>query len=303
MKFEDHGPQTQAQGTHLVVKQEQSLDELLQHHMQGRSKSALKKLLQNGMISIDGQTAHRLDEPLQSGQKVFIGKKQDFQFPQGLRIVWEDAWLIIVKKESGLLTVKTRSENERTAEEYLNQYMQFKKAGDRIYVVHRIDRDTSGILVFAKTLKARDILRTNWHDIVESRRYIAVVEGCLRPSKGCIDTWMDENPKTLDMYVCQPGQGKRAITHYEVLQCNGRHSLVALELDTGRRNQIRVHMEYLGHPIAGDPRYHAQTDPCNRLCLHAQQIKFKHPITGEMMEFSSDIPTDFLRLFRRPTSR
>ncbi len=297
MKLEDRQQKPKASGTKLLVKQDQSLEELLLHHMQGKSKSSLKKLLQSDMISVEGETVKQLDHPLKAGQTVFVSKKPDFQLPEGLRIIWEDAWLMIVKKESGLLTVGHRGESKLTAEEYLNQYMQFKKLGERIYVVHRIDRDTSGILVFAKTMKARDILRTHWHDIVESRRYVAVVEGRPKRSEGVIDTWMDEDLKTLDMFVCQPGRGKRAITHYQVLRSNGRHSLVALELDTGRRNQIRVHMEYIGHPIAGDPRYHARTNPCNRLCLHARQIKFHHPITHEMMEFSSEIPADFLKIF------
>ena len=298
MKLEHRENEHKASGTTLQVKEDQTLEALLMHHMQGRSKSSLKKLLQSEMISVEGEIVKKLEFPLKAGQKVFVGKKPDFQLPEGLRIIWEDAWLIIVLKDSGLLTIGHRRENKLTAEEYLNQYMQHKKLGERIYVVHRIDRDTSGILVFAKTVKAKDILHTNWHDIVESRRYIAVVEGRPRRSQGCIDTWMDEDPKTLDMFVCPPGQGRRAITHYKVLKTNGRHSLIALELDTGRRNQIRVHMQHIGHPIAGDPRYHSRTNPCNRLCLHAQQIKFRHPITHEMMDFSSEIPADFLKIFR-----
>lgn len=298
MKVEHRENEHKNAGTTLMVREDQSLEALLMRHMQGRSKSSLKKLLQSDMISVEGEVIKKLDFALKAGQKVFVEKKPDFQLPEGLRIIWEDAWLMIVKKESGLLTVGHRGESKLTAEEYLNRYMQFKKFGDRIYVVHRIDRDTSGILVFAKTLKARDILRTHWHDIVESRRYIAVVEGRPRRPQGIIDTWMDEDPKTLDMYVCPPGQGKRAITHYQVMQSNGRHSLVALELDTGRRNQIRVHMQHIGHPIAGDPRYNSRSNPCNRLCLHAQQIKFRHPITHEIMDFSSEIPADFLKIFR-----
>lgn len=298
MKLEHRENEHKNNGTTLTVREDQSLEALLTRHMQGRSKSSLKKLLQSDMISVEGEVIKKLDFALKAGQKVFVGKKPDFQLPEGLRIIWEDAWLMIVKKESGLLTVGHRGESKLTAEEYLNRYMQFKKFGDRIYVVHRIDRDTSGILVFAKTMKARDILRTHWHDIVESRRYIAVVEGRPRRPQGIIDTWMDEDPKSLDMFVCPPGQGKRAITHYQVLQSTGRHSLVALELDTGRRNQIRVHMQHIGHPIAGDPRYNSRTNPCQRLCLHAQQIKFRHPITHEIMDFSSEIPADFLKIFK-----
>lgn len=298
MKLEHRENEHKASGTTLQVKEDQTLEALLTHHMQGRSKSSLKKLLQSDMISVEGEIIKKLDFPLKAGQKVFIGKKPDFQLPEGLRIIWEDAWLMIVKKDSGLLTVGTQGESRLSVEDYLNQYMQFKKYGQRIFVVHRIDRDTSGILIFAKTMKAREILCTHWHDIVKSRRYIAVVEGRPRRPQGVIDTWMNEDKKTLEMYICPPGQGQRAITHYKVLQSNGRHSLIALELDTGRRNQIRLHMQHIGHPVAGDPWYHAQSDPCHRLCLHAQQIKFSHPITHEIMDFSSEIPAEFLKIFR-----
>ncbi len=297
MRIDDKEKQNKP-GSSYIVRQDETLEQLLARMMQGRSKSSLKKLLQNDEISVDERIVKRLDEPLKAGQRVFIGKSSSFRMPEGLRIVWEDAWLLIVKKETGLLTVGNHSEQDKTAEEYLNAYMQFKKQGDRIYVVHRIDRDTSGILVFAKTLKACEILRTTWHDIVESRRYIAVVEGYLRYEEGTVDTWMDEDPRQSMMFVSRPGQGKRAVTHYRVLdECREGYSLVELELETGRRNQIRVQMAHLGHPLAGDGKYGAQSDPCGRLCLHARQIKFRHPITGEMMEFTSEIPAQFLQLF------
>ena len=287
-------------GTALTVRQDTTLEALLAQTMQGRSRSSLKKLLAGDGVQVDDRPVHRLDEPLKAGQRVFIGKSNAWHMPEGLHIVWEDAWLLIVKKETGLLTVGNHSEQDKTAEEYLNAYMQFRKQGDRIYVVHRIDRDTSGILVFAKTLKASEILRTQWHSIVESRRYVAVVEGYLRYEAGTVDTWMDEDARRSMMFVSRPGQGKRAITHYRVLdECREGYSLVELELETGRRNQIRVHMAHLGHPLAGDGKYGAQSDPCGRLCLHARQIKFRHPITGETLEFRSEIPTAFLHLFHR----
>ncbi len=316
MRVDDRENQTHRSGASFTVKEDETLEQLLSRVMQGRSRSSIKKLLQSDAITLDGRVLKRLDETLEAGQTVFVGKKSEYRLPEGLRIVWEDASLLIVKKESGLLTVGNHSEREKTAEEYLNAYMDFRRSGDRIYVVHRIDRDTSGILVFAKNPRICETLRTHWHEIVESRRYIAVAEGWFQQQEGMVDTWLDEDARQSVMFVCRPGQGKRAVTHFRVLDSCSlptgrgqdgqrddvrrlRYSLLELHLETGRRNQIRVHMAYLGHPLAGDSKYGAQTDPCRRLCLHAQQIKFRHPVTGEMLEFTSEIPSEFLRMFSR----
>ena len=297
MRVDDREQANHRSGTSFKVKEDATLEALLARVMPGRSHSSVKKLLQTGSITVDGRVLRRLDEPLQAGQTVFVGKKSDFQLPPGLRIVWEDTSLLVVKKESGLLTVGNHSERQQTAEEYLNAYMQFRQQGERIYVVHRIDRDTSGILLFAKTSRMAELLRADWHRLVESRRYIAVAEGFFREPEGTVDTWMDEDARRSMMYVSRPGQGKRAVTHYRVLDerstPKGDYSLLELQLETGRRNQIRVHMSFLGHPLAGDAKYGARTNPCGRLCLHAQELCFRHPITGERLEFTSEIPREF----------
>ncbi len=300
MRIDSSYQNSSSSGSSYTVRKNETLEELFGTVMQGKSKSSIKKLLQSGAVTVDGKTVSRLDETLSVGQVVKIGKHDNssFKMPDGLRIVWEDAWLIVAYKEAGLLTVGNASQKRETAEEYLNNYMNFKKKGDRIYVVHRIDRDTSGILLFAKTSRVRDILRTYWHDIVISRQYIAVVEGRPYPKSGTIDTWIDEDPQLMTMYVCRPQQGKRAITHYKTLETDSRYSLVELELETGRKNQIRTHMSYRGNPVAGDAKYGAETNPIGRMCLHARQIRFHHPITDKIMEFSSDIPSDFLTVFQ-----
>lgn len=299
MKMDDKPKPQEIKGTSFVVKQDQTLVEFLSHVMQGRSRTSIRELLQKGAISVDGVPLRRLDDPLKAGSTVFVGKKPDpvFPMPQGLRIIWEDRYLILVKKEHGLLTVGNRFESERTAEEYLNEYMQFKKEGDKVYIVHRIDRDTSGVLMFAKDSRTQQLLRTNWNEVVEERRYIAVVEGYIKQSTGTIDTWIEENKQLMKMFVCRPGKGKRAITHFKVIGRRNGYSLLELELETGRKNQIRIHMSHIGHPVAGDEKYGAQTNPCGRLCLHAQQIEFTHPITGENMEFTSEVPREFLQMF------
>lgn len=301
MKMNDKPQKEKKRGASFVVRQEETVEQFLSHAMSGKSRTSIKQLLQNGAITVGKRKLHRLDDVLHVGETVFVGKRPEpkFPMPEGLRIIWEDRWLIVVKKDTGLLTVANNSEQLLTAQVYLDAYMQFKKEGNgRVYIVHRIDRDTSGILLFAKDENTQQILRSNWNEIVHSRRYIAIVEGKLPRRADTIDTWIEENAKTMTMYVCRQGYGKRAITHYQVIKEIEGYSMIALELETGRKNQIRLHMSHIGHPVAGDGKYGAQSDPCERLCLHAQQIKFEHPITGEIMEFTSEIPQEFTRIFK-----
>ncbi len=300
MRMNDKPRKQEPKGTSYQVKKNQTIEDFLSHIMQGKSRTSIKQLLQNGAISVNNKIIKRLDELLEAGQTVFIGKKPEpkFPMPKGLRIIWEDKWLIVVKKESGLLTVGNEEERKYTAQAYLNAYMQFKGEGECIFIVHRIDRDTSGILIFAKSEEVQFRLRTTWNESVRSRRYIAIVEGHLDNQEGTIDTWIDENKYTMVMHVCPEGKGKRAITHYKVLKTIENYSMLALELETGRKNQIRIHMSHIGHPVAGDGKYGAHTDPCGRLCLHAQQIEFIHPMTKEVMEFTSEVPHEFNALFK-----
>lgn len=300
-------------GASFQVKTEETIENFLAHVMQGKSKTSIKQLLQNGAIVAGHRdekgkwrqkALKRLSDIVHIGETIFIGKKPEPQFdmPDGLKVVWEDKWLIVVKKETGLLTVVNKHEPVLSAQTYLDAYMQFKKDGERVYVVHRIDRDTSGVLLFAKNEETQWKLRSNWNEAVHSRRYIAIVEGCPKQLSGTIDTWIEENEKTMTMFVCKPHQGKRAITHYKVLKTSQynqqTYSMVEFQLETGRKNQIRLHMSYIGTPIAGDGKYGAHTDPIGRLCLHAQQIEFEHPETGEILNFTSDIPKTFTDIFQ-----
>ena len=301
MRMNDKPRKQEPKGNSYPVKTDQTVEEFLGRIMQGKSRTSIRQLMQKGAITADGVVLRQLTDRLKAGQTLFIGKKPDpvFPMPNGLRIIWEDKWLIVVKKETGLLTVGNDSERYQTAQNYLDAYMRFKGEGECIFIVHRIDRDTSGILIFAKSEEVQFRLRTTWNESVQSRRYIAIVEGCPDEQEGTIDTWIDENKYTMVMHVTKEGKGKRAITHYKVLKSNGQFSMLALELETGRKNQIRIHMSHIGHPVAGDGKYGATTDPCGRLCLHAQQIEFTHPMTKEVMEFTSEIPNEFKAVFKK----
>lgn len=247
---------------------------------------------------------------------------------QGLKIVFEDDWLIVVEKPSGLLTMATDKGREVTAYSMLYDYVceeaaqrdgsQFRRGFQgrgnaqqpRIFIVHRLDRDTSGLLVFAKDEETKRALQDNWEEAVQERKYIAVLEGQINDDEGYIETWMYENPSSLMVhcYDIRPGDTpqkpprkdwKYASSHcrkVKDLTIEGKpYTEVEFNLETGRRNQIRVHSQYIGHPIAGDKKYGAQTNPLGRLGLHAQTLAFIHPWTGKTMRFNAALP----RVFRQ----
>ena len=248
---------------------------------------------------------------------------------QGLKIVFEDEWLIVVEKPSGLLTMATDNGHEITAYSMLYDYVnenasqrgngQNKRASfqsrsniqqSRIFIVHRLDRDTSGLLVFAKDEETKRALQDNWEDAVQERKYIAFLEGQINDEEGYIETWMYENPRSLMVhcYDMRPGDTpqkpprkdwKYASSHcrkIKELKIDGQtYTEVEFNLETGRRNQIRVHSQYIGHPIAGDKKYGAQSNPLGRLALHAQALTFIHPWTGKTMRFTARVPKSFCR--------
>lgn len=225
----------------------------------------------------------------------------------GLKIVFEDDWLIVVEKPSGLLTMATDKGREVTAYSMLFDYV-CECEQQRIFIVHRLDRDTSGLLVFAKDEETKRALMDNWEDAVQERRYIAILEGQIESDEGYIETWMYENQKSLMVhcYDFRPGDKpenpprkdwKYASSHcrkVRELSIGGKpYTEVEFNLETGRRNQIRVHSQYIGHPIAGDKKYGAQTNPIGRLALHAQGLSFIHPWTGKTLKFTARTPKSF----------
>ena len=234
----------------------------------------------------------------------------------GVQILFEDENYIVVDKPSGMLTVATGKE-KNTLYSLLNAYikvnarMQRKedlisgKAPDRstakIWIVHRLDKGTSGALVFAKNERAKDILQSKWKDLVAERKYVAWLEGHLEKERGAIQTWLVENPKSLKMnsYDTEIKDGQPAITHYRVLATSRHYSQVEFSLETGRKNQIRVHAATLGCPVAGDEKYGAQTDPIKRLALHAHTLVFRNPFSGKMVRCTSPLPESFERFTLR----
>ena len=225
---------------------------------------------------------------------VSLKQNHEFRHPM-LKILYEDAYIIVVEKKEGLLSVATEKQKERTAQHILNEYVKRQHRNNRVFVVHRLDRETSGIMMYAKDEKTQYTLRDNWHDIVYDRRYVAIVNGEVEREQGTVKSWLTDRKLYVSSSPVDDG-GKLSITHYRTIKRANGFSLVELQLETGRKNQIRVHMESLGHPILGDERYGCEINPLNRLALHAFKLCFYHPITGERMEFETPYPNPFKSL-------
>lgn len=282
----------------MIVNENALLFDFLLTNMSEKSRNSVKSLLKHGQIVVNGKTVTRYDYPLKSGDKIIVGNHRSIvekNIPQ-LRILYEDDDIIVIDKEAGLLTITTGSGIDTTAVSLLKDYVQKQSPYNKIYTVHRLDQLTSGVLVFAKNSEAQHQLRDNWRDMVTKRTYVAVVEGKMDESEGKISSWLIENKKNYMVYSSPVDNGgKLAITKYKVLQTSDQFSLLELELETGRKNQIRVHLKDLGHPIVGDRKYGSSTS-IGRIALHARVLEFYHPTSGEIMHFETPVPKLFLRL-------
>ena len=266
--------------------------------LHGISRTKLKSLLKKGAISVDGKMRTQYDFALSPGMKVRVNRE-----PQAgklhtplLKMVYEDDWIVVVKKLPGLLSVGTERERNRTVQAILNEYFHRCRSRAKAFVVHRLDRDTSGLLMFAKDEHTQHVLRDHWHELVFDRRYVAVVCGELERDSGTVHSWLTDRVLYVHSSPVDDG-GKESVTHYRVLRRGNGYTLVELRLETGRKNQIRVHMQDIGHPVAGDGRYGFPNDnPLQRLALHAFRLWLMHPVTGETLRFDTDYPSDFVRL-------
>lgn len=262
------------------------------------SRSKLKATLQGRGIAVNGRMVTQFDYQLKTGDKITISrhKKQNQFKSRYVKIVYEDRWLVVVEKNIGILSMAA-GHSSLNVKSVLDDYFLKSRQKCRAHVVHRLDRDTSGLMVYAKDIETEQILEHNWHQIVYDRRYVAVASGEIEHDNGTIANWLKDNKAYITYSSPTDNGGKYAITHYHVLNRTTEHTLVEYKLETGRKNQIRVHSADMGHPICGDVKYGNGDDPLHRLCLHAYMLCFTHPITGEPMEFSTPIPTIFRSLF------
>ena len=282
---------------HYTVREEMPLLEWMIAHLKG-SRTKLKATLQGRGVKVNDKYVTQFDFVLKPGMLVSISKsKRNDKFKSRyVKLVYEDPYLVVVEKNVGILSMAA-GHSSLNVKSVLDDYFQRTRQQSRAHVVHRLDRDTSGLMIYAKDMKTEQILEHQWHDIVYDRRYVGVVSGVMEESKGTIANWLKDNKAYITFSSPVDNGGKYAVTHFNVLQRSQDYSLVEYRLETGRKNQIRVHSADMGHPICGDVKYGNGDDPLHRLCLHAFKLCFNHPITGERMEFETPIPSSFKSLF------
>ena len=290
---------TQGEYDHFQVTEEQPLLEFLLSNVK-QSKNKIKLTLQGQGVKVNGKTITQFDYQLQPGMKVAVSKtkrnQQAFK-SRYVKIVYEDRWLIVIEKQPGILSM-AGGHSSLNVKTVLDDYFKKSRQKCTAHVVHRLDRDTSGLMVYAKDMETEQILEHNWHQIVYDRRYVAVLSGEMEQDEGTIENWLKDNKAYITYSSPVDNGGKLATTHFHVLDRTTDHSLVEFKLETGRKNQIRVHAADMGHPVCGDVKYGNGDDPLHRLCLHAWLLCFEHPWTHQPMEFETTIPATFKHLFK-----
>ena len=295
----DHQNKRQGKAPVYTVAEPTTLLPFLLSSVKGKSRNNVKSLLSRRLVAVDGVPVSQFDTPLVPGQMVAIlpgsaPKAGPLPFP----ILYEDEHLIVVNKPAKLLSVANDKEKNRTAYHMVTDYVKSQRVDDRIFVLHRLDRDTSGVLMFARDPETKELFQAHWNDMVTRRGYLAVVEGVPKPAQDTIRSYLVETDTHLS-FSGQPGpNAKEAVTSYQVVKAGNGYALLDISIETGRKNQIRVHMKEMGCPVAGDKQYGARTNPIGRLCLHANELSFIHPATGEPVTFKAKMPRDFNRVFR-----
>jgi 23S rRNA pseudouridine1911/1915/1917 synthase len=256
-------------------------------------RNTIKTLLRYENIFVNGKVETYYAFQLSKGDVVEIEKKKD---TAPLEIIYEDKDILVINKPCGLLTEATNKEKEKTAYYIMKEYVNKKK--EKLFLVHRLDQYTSGILMFVKNKNLYDALTSTWNEDVKERGYIAIVEGNMKQKNGTIKNYLSES-KTQEVYISSKKEGKLAITHYRTIKSNRRYSMLEVHLDTGRKNQIRVHLSSLHHPIAGDKKYGSTSNPIKRLALHHHRFAFVNPLTKRRYELTCKTPEEFDQLFIR----
>jgi len=255
-------------------------------------------MLQSNRIRVNGEVEKDAKREVGDDDVIdVLSKAVARQLPPGLTILHEDPDVIVVLKAHGLLTVATERERETTVQAYLNDYLG-PQSRERVHVVHRLDRETSGVLVFARNFHAREGLKEQFAEHTVDRLYVAIIEGEIDPPQGTIRSHLFER-RDLKMVSVEPrADAKLAVTHYRTVRTNARYSMLEVTLETGRKNQIRAHLSEAGHPVVGDRMYDAKSNPIDRLGLHAKLLGFTHPTTGKRITFTAPVPTKFVDVVR-----
>ena len=280
----------------FIVDNEISLLDAIFNFKKDMSKKSIKSYIKNKMVRVNGKVITNNNYTLGNSDLVEICYEKRVIPKYDLDILYEDEYLIAINKPSGLLSISNDKEKDVTAYRMVSDYVKSNNKRNFIFVVHRLDQETSGVLLFCKNEKIRDRLQENWNTVVKKRGYIALVDGKMN-GKGTIRSFLMEDRKQF-VYSSKNGIGKEAITHYNVIKNNSNYSMVQVFIDTGRRNQIRVHLSEYGYPIVGDKKYRCKTNPVKRLCLHANMLEFIHPVSKKMVSIRCDAPYEFKGLVK-----
>lgn len=291
--------------TSFTIRKDDLLLQSLISNVPHKTRKIIKAVLRDRQVLVDGKPVTQFDHVVKAGQCVEVTWSREVkdEHPGTLDIVHMDQDIIVINKPAGLLTIATDKEKRKTAYSLLSSLVKREHPDNKIFIIHRIDRETSGLLMFARNEAVKQHIQSTWEATIGQRTYVGVVEGDVTPSTGTITSWLTES-KAFIVYSSQKkGHGKRAVTRYRKIRGNGTFSLLQINLETGRKHQIRVHMQDIHHPVIGDKKYGSNLNPLRRMGLHAQVLAFRHPTTGTPCCFDTGIPENFLRLFRTETKQ
>lgn len=267
----------------------------------GMSRNKVKTLLTHRAILVDKKITTQYNFELRPGMKVQISKshnQKEFKSPY-LKLVYEDAYLIVVDKREGLLAVGNDKQKEVSAIKILDDYVKRSSKQRRVYGVHRLDREASGLMIFAKDERTKQNLQDNWGRLVTERAYVAILGGEMEKERGVISSWMVNGQLYVAHAATNNAEGDKAITYYTSIKKANGYTLVELDLGNGHKEHIRTHMQELGHPVVGDAKSNVDDNPLKRLALHAFLLRFHHPVTGELLNFELPYPMNFRKLLMR----
>ncbi len=300
-RFNNYSKQFENSKTY-IVKSDDTLLSFLYSNIKGQSRNAIKGLLAHNLVCVNGAVIRQFDYPLSIDDEVIILNKPSHNLKNvksTLDIVYEDDDVIVINKPSGLLSISSDKEKQKTAYRLISNYLLEKDKHIRPYVVHRIDEDTSGILMMVKSKELQQLFSDNWNDLVLDRGYYAICEGIFKNKEGTIKSYLKSNSLNLMYSSDDKKHGKLAITNYKVIKENDLYTLLDVHIDSGRKNQIRVHMNDIRHTIIGDDKYGNPSNPINRLGLHAYRLKIKHPLKNKIYNFETKMPNSFSNLFKK----
>ncbi|MDY2575278.1 MAG: RluA family pseudouridine synthase [Bacilli bacterium] len=284
----------------IKVNKSEELLVFLLNNFPSLSRNNLKKLLSNQQVLVNGAAVRQFNFLLAKDDIVSLSPykvRKDGKRVSKLKILYEDDELIAINKPAGLLSIATDKEKEETAYRLMMDYVQEANKKNRVFVVHRLDKETSGVLIFSKSEELKNALQDKWNDLVKLREYIAICEGKFDKKEGTRISYLLPTKTNLMFSSHKPNDGQKAITHYQVINENDTCSLLKVKIDTGRKNQIRVHMKDLGHNVVGDDKYGSNLNPINRLGLHARVLEFDHPLKNKHFKFIAETPKEFLDFF------